>query len=230
MRFYMQDDTSNKVDEIIRRLKKLMDGDVSSQMKERGLDYQLNYGASILWLRKVAKEYGGDNKLADRLWSREVRETMILATMIADPLPDNKKWMEEWALLLHHGEIAEQLGSNLLWRLPDLKILAEDWLKGDHAFLMDSVWVGLAVFLQRGGGMDLMEVNKYIGLIEQRLSSSNRFTQRVQGRFLRQVCRKSALCMTRVEDFVTGLSHPVNGAWLIEDVKTEIAFVKSGGI
>ena len=228
MKFYMQDDTSRKVDEIIRRLKKLMDGDVSSQMKERGLDYQLNYGASILWLRNVAKEYEGDNHLADRLWNREIRETMILATMIAEPLASNKNRMEEWAMLIQQNEIAEQLGANLLWRLPDLKVLAKEWLKGKHAFLTDAAWVGLAVFLQRGGEMAVAEVDQYIGLLEQRLSSSHRFTQRVQGRFLRQVCRKSALLLDRVEAFVSRSSTSANGAWLIEDVKTEIAFVKSG--
>ncbi|MGQ1785859.1 DNA alkylation repair protein [Saccharicrinis sp. GN24d3] len=230
MKFYLQDDTSGKVDDIIRRLNKLMDGDVSIQMKEHGLEYRVNYGASVLWLRNMAKQYSGDNELADRLWHREIRETMILATLIADNISDNKKRIEDWALLLGQNEIAEQLGANLLWRMPEIKNTAESWLKGNNKHLKDSVWTGLAVFLQRGGEMDESEMNKYLDLMEQSFMATDKFTLRVQGRFLRQLCRKSNAFMNSVDQFVDHVKKHPNCAWLIEDVQTEIKFLKDSSL
>ena len=110
MKVFLQDDISDRVDVIIKRLNKLMDGDVSSQMKQHGLQYQLNYGASILWLRQLSKEYAYSSQLANRLWFREIRETMILATLIAEEGEGIGEMIREWSVVLKQNEIAEQLG------------------------------------------------------------------------------------------------------------------------
>ncbi len=226
MKFFLQDDIADKVDEIIKRINKLMDGDVSHQMEEHGLKYSLNYGASILWLREMAKEYDADNKLANRLWHREIRETMILATLIADASSLSEKDIEAWALLLQHNEIAEQLGFNLLWKLNGLEDLATEWLTSDHKLKQAAMWVGLAVYLQKGGSIDQTKLNVYFNLIKKSFNSTEKFMLRVQGRFLRQLCRKSDEFLSMVDHFMSEIAGCANSAWLYEDVMTEINFLK----
>lgn len=227
MIFFLQDDISDKVDQIIKRLNKLMDGNVSAQMKHHGLEYKLNYGASLLWMRNLSKEYGNDNELAHRLWHRQIRETMLLATFIADAPSISNARIAEWGESLQHEEIAEQLGNNLLWKINFLDSLALDWLANDSSkYKQAAIWVALAVFVQRGGSIKGTLMNKYLQMMENSLNETGIFVLRVQGRFLRSLCRKGDEYLNKVEAFVNKISEHPNCAWLVEDVKTEIEFVK----
>ena len=230
MRFFLEDDTSARVDQIIKRLNKLMDGDVSSQMKGHGIEYRLNYGASVLWLRNLAKEYAYSNELANRLWHREIRETMILASLIAEDGEGISEMLKDWSVALHQKEIAEQLGANLLWRLKDLFKLSQEWLNGDNENMKAACWVGLSVFVQKNGDIEEERVDLYLKLLEGGLEKPDRFMLRVQGRFLRQLCRRSKVFLEKVEKFISQLNDHPGCAWLVEDVKTEIEFVKGSGL
>ena len=226
MIFFLQDDISDKVDQILKRLNKLMDGNVSAQMKDHGLEYKLNYGASLLWLRNLSEKYADNNELANRLWHRQIRETMLMATFIADAQTISKLRIEEWGDSLQHDEIAEQLGNNLLFKLNDLDSLAQDWLESESEHKQAAIWVGLSVFVQRGGIIDDVFVNKYLQAIHDSFNQTSSFILRVQGRFLRSVCRKNDEFLNKVEAFVYKISEHPNSAWLVEDVKTEIKFLR----
>lgn len=226
MKFFLQNDTSIKIDQILGQLKKLMDGDVSYQMKQKGLEYKKNYGASIFWLRRMAEHYSGDNELADRLWYREIRETMILATMIAVPDDLLLSKIEGWSQIQNCNETAEQLGANLLYRIPNLTQWATVWLSSTSEWKRAAIWVGLATYLQKGGVIDENKATYYILLIKGNNDSPGTFMQRAQGRFLRQLCRKSSKYLHDIEDLVVFFRVNERNAWLVEDVQTEIDFLK----
>lgn len=226
MKFFLQNDTSVKVDQILGQLKKLMDGDVSCQMKQKGLEYKKNYGASIHWLRKMAEHYHGDNELADRLWYHEARETMILATVIAVPDDLFLSKIEEWSQIQTCNETAEQLGVNLLYRIPNLTQLAADWLYSASEWKRAAIWVGLATYIQKGGVLEERDVVFYIQLIKNNDGSSSKFMFRVQGRFLRQLCRMSDEYLYIIEGLMSLFRISKKNAWLVEDVQTEIDFLK----
>ncbi len=224
MKFFLEDITSTKVDEILARLNKLKDGDVADQMKSKGLNYKLNYGASILWLRSLAKSYAGDNNLAERLWYRQIRETMILSTLVVEVDKLTSEKLEEWTELLHHNEIAEQLGANLLWKISDLKSLSQKWLDGVNCYKQATIWVALSVYLQKGNELSGQQIDYYFRTIERSINDAGSFMLRVQGRFLRQLCRSKYL--NNVELFLNKVKLKTNCNWLVEDVQTEIDFVK----
>lgn len=227
MNFFLQDDISDKVDQILKRLNKLMDGNVSAQMKDHGVEYNLNYGASLLWVRNLSEKYGNNSELAHRLWHRKIRETMLMATFIADAQTISSQRIEEWGDSLQHDEIAEQLGNNLLWKLDFLDTLAMGWLGSDNKYKQAAIWVALAVFVQRDGVIDDAFVNNYLQIMENSFSNTSPFALRVQGRFLRSLCRKSNAYLNKVEAFVKKISEQTSCARLLEDVKTEIEFLKA---
>ncbi len=226
MKFFLQDDISNVVDDILKRLRMLMDGDVSAQMKDYGLEYELNYGTSVFLLKKMAKEYEGDNVLANRLWHRSCRETKILATLIAVEEDSSKDMINEWTVDLDKNEIAEQLGANLLWRLSGLLQISKEWLNDESMFRQASVWAALSVFLQKGGELDLKFCDEMLEKISVGLETDSHFLQRTKGRFLRQLCRKSEDVLLKVQDLINGLSGNENADKLVLDVQTEIDFLK----
>ena len=74
--------TDEKLREIKRTFRLYMDGARMQSMREKGLNYHLNWGVSIGHLHEIAKEYGKDYDLAVKLWKENIRECKILATII----------------------------------------------------------------------------------------------------------------------------------------------------
>jgi 3-methyladenine DNA glycosylase AlkD len=73
---------SEKVKEIKREFRVMMNGVTAQSMRDKGLNYKLNWGAMLPRLREMAEEIGKDYNLAIALWKEDVRECKILATMI----------------------------------------------------------------------------------------------------------------------------------------------------
>ncbi len=226
MKYFLQNKTGDEVDRIVSRLNKFMDGDVSTQMRQKGVDYKKNYGASILWLKNLAKEYIGDNVLAERLWLREIRETMVLATIIANPDESFYSVVKEWMSNIVSDELAEQIGVNLLWRMDDVSEFCGSILTDEDERTNAAAWVGLAVFLQRGGVLNPSDVRNFLVKIRSDLFSS-KASQRAKGRFLRMLCRSDKEFIPEVENLLTVFAENNELAWLVEDVKTEITYLNS---
>ena len=69
----MNEKTHQKLMEIKRSFRLLMNGPVSQSMREKGMDYKLNWGVSLPHLQEVAREYGKDRDLAIALWKEDIR-------------------------------------------------------------------------------------------------------------------------------------------------------------
>jgi len=104
--------------EILRRVKPLQNRETVDSMTQRGVVYKLNLGASIVSLQQLAANYTPDHLLALKLWNKQWRETMILATMLERPEEVTENQMDFWVKQIQQTEIAEQLAMNLLSRTP----------------------------------------------------------------------------------------------------------------
>ena len=95
----MNQDINDQVKAIKQSFRQMMDGAVAQSMREKGLDYHLNWGATLPRLRQKADEIGKNYDLAIALWKENVRECKILATMMMPPevvLPEVIDiWMEQ---------------------------------------------------------------------------------------------------------------------------------------
>jgi hypothetical protein len=119
MEYLLDDPVSEKVyQEILRKLKLLQNGPVSESMVQRGVVYKLNLGASVISLQQLAGEYKPDHLLALKLWNKQWRETMILATLLEKPGEITENQIDFWAKQIKHIEIAEQAAMNLFSRTP----------------------------------------------------------------------------------------------------------------
>lgn len=118
-------DINNKVKEIKQSFRQMMDGATAQSMRDKGLNYHLNWGATLPRLREMADEIKLSVDMEDALydlaialWKENVRECKILATMLMPPekmLPEVADiWMEQTPTV----EVAEQAAFNLYQRLP----------------------------------------------------------------------------------------------------------------
>jgi hypothetical protein len=122
------DNVGNRVKEIKQSFRQMMDGAVAKSMRDKGLDYKLNWGATLLRLREMADELGKDYDLAIALWKEDVRECKILATMV---MPADRMLSEVcdiWMEQLTSQEIAEQAAFNLWQHLPYAPEKAFQWI------------------------------------------------------------------------------------------------------
>lgn len=120
----VDDKTKDTVKEIKQSFRLLMNGVTAQSLREKGLDYHLNWGASLLHLREMAAEYAQDHSVAQELWKEDVRECKILATMLMPVEGFDYSLAMLWIEQTRTQEIAEIACMNLYCRLPFAKDLA----------------------------------------------------------------------------------------------------------
>lgn len=124
-------DLQQQVKEIKQSFRLMMDGAVAQSMRAKGLDYHLNWGATLPRLREKADEIGKHYDLAIALWKENVRECKILATMIMPPDEVLPEVIDIWMEQVPTQEIAEQASFNLFQYLPFAADRAYTWIASD---------------------------------------------------------------------------------------------------
>lgn len=120
--------TEEQIKEIKQSFRQMMDGSVAQSMRDKGLNYHLNWGATLPRLREKADEIGMDYDLAIALWKENVRECKILATMIMPADQILPEVVDIWMEQTDSVEIAEQAAFNLYQHLPYAADKAYQWL------------------------------------------------------------------------------------------------------
>jgi len=129
--------------QILTRIQMAKSGETVAQMKEHGLVYKVNWGASVISLRDIAKQYEPNHLLALKLWNKQWRETMILAAMMDIPGQVTEEQMDYWTKSIETTEIAETLNTFL-------------WAKTKFAFIKSLEWCRGKKHLVRFTGIHLM--------------------------------------------------------------------------
>ncbi len=106
-------DTELIFQEILVQIKRYKNGDVVNSMQKRGVNYKVNYGVSIPMLHQVASQYTQNHLLALKLWTKQWRETMILATLLEQPDEVTENQIDFWVRNFSSIELAEQAAMNL---------------------------------------------------------------------------------------------------------------------
>lgn len=109
----MTEETRERLKAIKQGFRLMMNGAAAQSMRDKGLDYHLNWGVPFTRLKESAREIGKDYDLAIELWKEDIRECKILATMVmpADRMPVEiaEIWMEQ----TRSQEMAEMQAFNL---------------------------------------------------------------------------------------------------------------------
>jgi 3-methyladenine DNA glycosylase AlkD len=128
---------------LLRLIKMRKNGDVAASMKRQGIEYKLNWGVSLVELRELARGFQKNHLLALKLWNKQWRESMILATLLDEPSEVSEEQMDFWTKGFENHEIAEQASANL-------------WVKTKFAFIKAIEWSRGKKHLVRFTGIHLM--------------------------------------------------------------------------
>lgn len=129
--------TEQEIKEAIQQLKRsfrlVMNGPASQSMREKGLDYKLNWGVPFIQLKQMAKGYTPDYHLAVALWKEDIRECKILATLLMPPSEMPEEVAEIWMEQTHTQELSEMQAFNLYQHVAYAPKIAYRWMASDNA-------------------------------------------------------------------------------------------------
>lgn len=175
-------DLTEQVREIKQSFRLMMDGATAQSMRQKGLDYKLNWGATLPRLREMSDELKMKTPnrydLAIALWKEDVRECKILATMLMPPdeiLPEVVDiWMEQTPTV----EIAEQAAFNLYQHLPFAADKAYSWLSSSDDLPQICGYHVLSRLFARGQEPNERGINEFIDQALSALQSNNPILQK----------------------------------------------------
>ncbi len=156
-----------RVKEIKQSFRQMMDGAVAQSMRDKGVDYKLNWGATLPRLREMADEIrpadeDSQYELSIELWKENVRECKILATMLMPPdrmLPEVCDiWMEQ----IPSQEMAEQVAFNLWQHLPYAAEKAYQWIASEQEYYQLCGFHVLTRLFMNGQEPNERGINEYL--------------------------------------------------------------------
>lgn len=102
-----------EIRQIKKQLRMAMNGVVASSMRQKGVDYHVNFGLTAPLIKRIADMHAKRRDLAELLWNESVRESKILATMLYPEDEFSETVARRWFDVLKQPEIADQLCYNL---------------------------------------------------------------------------------------------------------------------
>ncbi len=169
----MTEKTHEKLKQIKQSFRLLMNGEANRSMREKGVNYHLNWGVSLVDLRQMAKEYGKDYELAIELWKENIRECKILATMIMPAERMLPEIVDIWIEQTQEIEIAEQAAFNLYQHLDFAPEIAFRWISSNDAIRQISGYHILSRLFMRGLEPNGRGINEFLDQALAALNDSN---------------------------------------------------------
>ena len=123
-------ETEKEFQQILSIIKSRKNGEVSDLMNRNGIKYKLNWGVSIIDLREISKMFEPNHLLALKLWNKQWRESMILATLLDEPSKVSEEQIDFWTKTFENAEIAEQASANLWVNSKFAFVKALEWCRG----------------------------------------------------------------------------------------------------
>lgn len=161
----MMDNNSNidsRLKEIKQSFRLQMNGVAAQSMRDKGLDYHVNWGVSLPALKAKAAEIGKDYDLALALWKDNVRECKILATLIMPPDEILPEVVDIWMEQTDNVEIAEQASLNLYQHLPFAAEKAYRWIASESELYQICGYHVLSRLFMRGQEPNERGANEFI--------------------------------------------------------------------
>lgn len=111
----------------------MMNGPVSLSMRQKGLNYRLNFGVELPRLQRYAEALPRNPDLAEALWGQDVRECRLLAGILMPHDKFTPDMAERWTTQIRFPEEADCTVFHLLQHLPYASEKAFAWMASEKA-------------------------------------------------------------------------------------------------
>lgn len=144
----------NNIHETIKDIKSkfrlFMNGMVSQSMREKGMEYKLNFGIEYPRIKEIAAGYEPDHELAQALWKENIRECKILASLLQPADTFYPEIADIWIEGMDYPELAEYTVMNLFQRLPYASEVVFRWMADEREMFQLCGFLLMARLLMKG--------------------------------------------------------------------------------
>ncbi len=178
-------------EEILKQLKSLSNPEALSGMARYGITPENAYGVSIPNLRKIAKEIGINHDLALKLWASNIRETMILASLIDDSRMVTEEQMERWVKDFDYWEICDQCCKNLFVKTKFAYQKAVEWSHREEEFVKRAGFVLMASLAVSDKKANDRQFELFFPIIKREATDNRNYVKKAVNWALRQIGKRN---------------------------------------
>jgi hypothetical protein len=158
----MNQEVHNQLMGIKRSFRLWMNGPGSQSMRDKGLDYKINWGVPLIELKRMAAEYGKNYELAIELWKEDIRECKILAMLIMPAERMDEELVDVWMESVHNQELAELLAFNLLQNVKHAPAIAYQWIASESVIRQICGYSILSRLFMKGQEPNERGINEFL--------------------------------------------------------------------
>lgn len=180
----------NIIQDIRRQCRFAMNGVASASMRQKGINYKINFGLVIQQIKTISQKYEQSKELAEALWKEDTRELKILATMLYPINEFTSEKADKWTNEIPNQEIREQVCLNLFQELPFAEKSVFEWSNtNDEDIRTTGYWLLTRLILAKKLNKQL-SIDKYL-FIWNDIISANVFLHNAALLVLKHIGRQS---------------------------------------
>ncbi len=224
-KFFIQNEKlDNQIKEIRFRIYNTMNGVVSDSMREKGIVYEQNYGVDLPKIKGLAERYVPNYDLAMRLWALQIRETMILATLLMPVEEFTAEEADKWINDVSNIELAEQISMNLLAKTD---FACEFSLKNAQS---DDFWQKITGFTLAARIWKKFNEEEQVEVIQATLKNADTeefLLYKVVAVLLARLCRRGEKEAKEILELVADFEHSGQKSkqYIFNEIRNEIYFL-----
>jgi 3-methyladenine DNA glycosylase AlkD len=184
---------SNKLScaEILNLLKAQGNPENVAGMARFGINPRNTYGVTIPRLRQIAREHKKDHTLALQLWSSDIHEARILATLIDNPAEVNEAQMDKWVRDFDSWDICDQCCSNLFTRTEFAYEKADHWSTNNREYVRRAGFVMMAALAVKDKKAEDRQFVRFFANIKIGAADNRNFVKKAVNWALRQIGKRN---------------------------------------
>jgi 3-methyladenine DNA glycosylase AlkD len=213
-----------QIAEIQRKLKLSMNGIVSGQMTQMGIIYKKNFGVSIPRIKEIASFYTPGHDLAQRLLNLQIRETMIMSTLLEPVESFTPQLAQNMVESFNQIEMVEQACMNLFCKLSWSPSICTEWIQSDIDWIQITGYVLAARIVEK---LNQAEINMIIHKALKISESTDFHLYNAVGLCLSHFCRKNKETATTILEGIKAFAQTtsIGQQYISNEVKQEILFM-----
>ena len=155
-------ETKETILEIKKQFRLFMNGVVSQSMREKGLDYKLNFGIELPRIKEIAAKFEKNHDVAQALWKENIRECKIMAGLLQPVDTFYPEIADIWIEDMHYPEMAELTVMNLFQHLPYASEKVFEWMASEGEYFQMCGYLLMARLLMRGCELNERAENEFL--------------------------------------------------------------------
>lgn len=178
---------------IIAQLKQISSPAYREGMLRFGIANHKALGVKIPELRKLARQIKKNHALAQQLWTTDIHEARLLATMIDDPKMVTEQQMDKWVLDFDSWDICDQACSNLFARTPFAIKKSIEYSTREEEFVKRAGFVLMAALSVHDKKADDLVFIQFMPVIEREAHDERNFVKKAVNWALRQIGKRNKI-------------------------------------